>query len=260
MTFINVGFVIPEGETEIECVYVEERVRSESSHKKGKWLEDKAVVCLRSKGVSCVGTGSSWPTVSAVEHSSSFQCSAMPAIVLPNLCRSGDGGIDICGNMYGISFGAQWPAIVRELRGALALISNWVLGVIVIPSKRIYLNSKWVNGYLHNAYDTANKLGIVLTDLNDIYLDIKRADISKIHLAFNIYKAIEDDCNDTLNYQIKYKIGLHLLSGASCKEEIDKGYKKIVEAESLGLSDIKTPYDLNRFLGMIKLCYDFKEK
>ncbi|CAG8842638.1 37475_t:CDS:1, partial [Gigaspora margarita] len=48
MSFINVGFVIPVGETEIECVYVEERIRSESSHK-GKWLEDKAVVCLRSK-------------------------------------------------------------------------------------------------------------------------------------------------------------------------------------------------------------------
>ncbi|CAG8691342.1 17455_t:CDS:2, partial [Dentiscutata erythropus] len=89
--------------------------------------------------------------------------------------RSGDGGIDIRGSMYGISFGAQWPAIVRELRGALALISNWVLGVIVIPSKRIYLNGKWVNGYSRDAYDTANKLGIVLTDLNDIYLDIKRA-------------------------------------------------------------------------------------
>ncbi|CAG8712222.1 26162_t:CDS:2, partial [Dentiscutata erythropus] len=46
-----------EGETEIECIYVEERVRSELSHKKEKWLEDKAVVCLRSKGVSYVETG-----------------------------------------------------------------------------------------------------------------------------------------------------------------------------------------------------------
>ncbi|CAG8832743.1 24491_t:CDS:2, partial [Gigaspora margarita] len=85
MSFINVGFVIPEGETEIECIYIEERVRSNSSHKKRKWLEDKAVVYLKSKGVSCVGTGSSWPTVSAIEHSSSFRCLAMPATALPNL-------------------------------------------------------------------------------------------------------------------------------------------------------------------------------
>ncbi|CAG8540485.1 31131_t:CDS:2 [Gigaspora margarita] len=84
MAFINIGFVIPEGKTEIECVYVEKRVRSESSYKKGKWLEDKAIVCLRSKGVSC-NKSSSWPTVSAVERSSSFRCSAMPAIALSNL-------------------------------------------------------------------------------------------------------------------------------------------------------------------------------
>ncbi|CAG8463810.1 2797_t:CDS:1, partial [Dentiscutata heterogama] len=49
---------------------------------------------------------------------------------------------------------------------------------------------------------------------------------------------MEDD--DTLNYQIKYKLGLHLLSGVGCKEEIDKGYKKIVEAASLGLPDAKS--------------------
>ncbi|CAG8831808.1 14501_t:CDS:2, partial [Gigaspora margarita] len=65
--------------------------------------------------------------------------------------RSGDGEIDIRRSMYGISFGAQCknyskkigPAIVHELRGALVLISNWVLGIIVIPSKKIYLNGKW---------------------------------------------------------------------------------------------------------------------
>ncbi|KAF0536890.1 hypothetical protein F8M41_008941 [Gigaspora margarita] len=51
---------------------------------------------------------------------------------------------------------------------------------------------------------------------------------------------MEDDCNDALNYRIKYKIGLCLLSGVGCTQEIDKGYKKIVEAESLGLPDAKS--------------------
>ncbi|CAG8845213.1 17352_t:CDS:1, partial [Gigaspora margarita] len=66
------------------------------------------------------------------------------------------------------------------------------------------------------------------------------SDSSEHEKAFNTYKAMEDDCNDTLNYRIKYKIELYLLFGVSCKEEIDKGYKKIVEAESLGLPDTKS--------------------
>ncbi|CAG8809561.1 35397_t:CDS:1, partial [Gigaspora margarita] len=66
------------------------------------------------------------------------------------------------------------------------------------------------------------------------------SDSSEYKKAFNTYKAIEDYCNNTLNYRIKYKIGLHLLSGVSCKKEIDKGYKKIGEVESLGLSDAKS--------------------
>jgi hypothetical protein len=57
MTLVDFSFVIQEGETEIECVYVEGRVRRKSPRKKGKELEDKVVVFLRSKDVSCVGTG-----------------------------------------------------------------------------------------------------------------------------------------------------------------------------------------------------------
>ncbi|CAG8809889.1 86_t:CDS:1, partial [Racocetra persica] len=53
MTLIDFSFVIQEGETEIECVYVEERVRKKSLRKKGKELEDKVVVFLRSKHISC---------------------------------------------------------------------------------------------------------------------------------------------------------------------------------------------------------------
>ncbi|CAG8597740.1 3150_t:CDS:2 [Gigaspora rosea] len=97
----------------------------------------------------------------------------MPATALPNLW---DGGIDIRWSMYGISFGAQCknhsrkigPVIVRELRGALDLISIWILGVVVIPFKLIYLNGKYVDGYSHDAQDTADRLGIVLTNLEDI--------------------------------------------------------------------------------------------
>ncbi|CAG8640744.1 24237_t:CDS:1, partial [Dentiscutata erythropus] len=64
------------------------------------------------------------------------------------------------------------------------------------------------------------------------------SDSSEHEKAFITYKVMED--YDTLNYRIKYKLGLHLLSGVSCKEEIDKGYKKIVEAASLDLPDAKS--------------------
>ncbi|CAG8476370.1 4585_t:CDS:2 [Racocetra persica] len=72
MTLVDFSFVIQEGETEIEYVYVEERVRRKSLCKKKKELKNKVVVFLRSKHISCVGTGTSWPTVLAAEYSSSF--------------------------------------------------------------------------------------------------------------------------------------------------------------------------------------------
>ncbi|CAG8849195.1 19108_t:CDS:1, partial [Gigaspora margarita] len=40
-------------------------------------------------------------------------------------------------------------------------------------------------------------------------------------VAFNTYKTMED--NDVLNYRIKYKIGLHLLSGVGCQQDINNG-------------------------------------
>ncbi|CAG8785974.1 14003_t:CDS:1, partial [Racocetra fulgida] len=59
-------------------------------------------------------------------------------------------------------------------------------------------------------------------------------------VAFNTYKEIEDDDNDALNYRIKYKIGLHYLSGVGCEQDIDNGYRKIVEAENFHLPDAKS--------------------
>ncbi|CAG8753994.1 44934_t:CDS:1, partial [Gigaspora margarita] len=55
--------------------------------------------------------------------------------------------------------------------------------------------------------------------------------------AFKTYKKMKDDYDDVLNYRIKYKIGLYYLSGVSCEQDIDKGYRKIVDAKNLGLSD-----------------------
>ncbi|CAG8771087.1 35814_t:CDS:2, partial [Gigaspora margarita] len=51
-----------EGETEIECVYIEEKIRRKIS---------------QNECISSIGTGSSWPTALAVKRSSST--------ALPNL-------------------------------------------------------------------------------------------------------------------------------------------------------------------------------
>ncbi|CAG8809285.1 5662_t:CDS:1, partial [Gigaspora rosea] len=56
-------------------------------------------------------------------------------------------------------------------------------------------------------------------------------------VAFNTYKTMEED-NDVLNYRIKYKIGLHLLSGVGCQQDINNGFRKIVEAANF-LPDAK---------------------
>ncbi|CAG8664215.1 31163_t:CDS:1, partial [Racocetra persica] len=53
--------------------------------------------------------------------------------------------------------------------------------------------------------------------------------------SFKTYKKIED--NDVLSYRIKYKIGLHLLSGVECNKDVDKDYMKIVEPGNFGLLD-----------------------
>ncbi|CAG8807217.1 12310_t:CDS:1 [Gigaspora margarita] len=55
--------------------------------------------------------------------------------------------------------------------------------------------------------------------------------------VFKTYKEMEDDYDDVLNYRIKYKIGLHYLSGVDCEQDFDKGYRKIVDAKNLGLLD-----------------------
>ncbi|RIB24362.1 hypothetical protein C2G38_2031968 [Gigaspora rosea] len=56
----------------------------------------------------------------------------------------------------------------------------------------------------------------------------------------NQNKEIEDDDNDALNYRIKYKIELYYLSGVGCEQDIDNGYRKIVEAENFHLPDAKS--------------------
>ncbi|CAG8684711.1 2903_t:CDS:2, partial [Dentiscutata erythropus] len=50
---------------------------------------------------------------------------------------------------------------------------------------------------------------------------------------------IEGDYDDSLNYRIKYKIGLHFLSGFGCKQDIGNSYRKIVEANNHGLPNSK---------------------
>ncbi|CAG8848582.1 34470_t:CDS:1 [Gigaspora margarita] len=57
--------------------------------------------------------------------------------------------------------------------------------------------------------------------------------------VFKVYKETEDDDNDVLNSRIKYKLGLHYLSGVGCKQDINNGYKKIVEASKFHLPDAK---------------------
>ncbi|CAG8668616.1 13959_t:CDS:1 [Racocetra fulgida] len=63
------------------------------------------------------------------------------------------------------------------------------------------------------------------------------ADSSDYENAFKTYQKMEDDVLDVFSYRIKYKIGLHLLSGISCTKDVNKGYRKIVEAGNFGLPD-----------------------
>ncbi|CAG8793498.1 1700_t:CDS:1, partial [Racocetra persica] len=41
--------------------------------------------------------------------------------------------------------------------------------------------------------------------------------------AFVTYDKIKDEGNDNFKFQVKFKMGLHLLAGAGCKENIAKG-------------------------------------
>ncbi|CAG8743373.1 2908_t:CDS:1, partial [Dentiscutata erythropus] len=57
--------------------------------------------------------------------------------------------------------------------------------------------------------------------------------------AFVTYDKIKDDGNDNFKRQVKFKMGLHLLAGAGCEENIAKGVKLIIEAERLGFYPAK---------------------
>ncbi|KAF0513128.1 hypothetical protein F8M41_017834 [Gigaspora margarita] len=143
-------------------------------------VENTTNTTIRSKGVSCIGTGRVYFTelmrvycVLKLRYHYRCKISGMKALrgqqfrllnVLPvfgvRLCllqrfRIYGGGVDIHWHMYCVPFAIQCknyrkkigPSIVRELIGALALISYWVLSIIVIPSKKISLNGRRVDTY-----------------------------------------------------------------------------------------------------------------
>ncbi|CAG8458495.1 30965_t:CDS:1 [Gigaspora margarita] len=52
--------------------------------------------------------------------------------------------------------------------------------------------------------------------------------------AFVIYDKIKNEGNDGFKCEVKFKMGLHLLAGAGCKQNIVEGCKLVIEAERLG--------------------------
>ncbi|CAG8655182.1 23582_t:CDS:2, partial [Dentiscutata erythropus] len=52
--------------------------------------------------------------------------------------------------------------------------------------------------------------------------------------TFVTYDKIKNEGNNDFKYQVKFKMSLHLLAGAGCKQNIVEGCKHVIEAERLG--------------------------